>query len=151
MNTLSRALSMRYLTQSSQLYDINDHQAHFRGANWSAKKRHELPKFTQLAGCRQTLICGAKASAVQHLKVQVASYYRNVNCRSVCIQRNKDTAPFLRCMQSGRQTRLILRVAQTKLQITEVKSKPENRFSHRQGRENKITGRGWYETGKLST
>ena len=30
-----------------------------------------LFKVTQVAGCRQTLLCGAKATAAQHLKMQV--------------------------------------------------------------------------------
>ena len=65
--------------------------------------------------------------------------------------RNKDTAPFLGCMQSGKQTWLILRVAQTNLQMAEVRAKRENRFSHGENREYKIIGRGGYKTGKLRT
>ena len=81
----------------------------------------------------------------------MACYYRSLNWRSVCTGRNKDTAPFLRCMQSSKQTWLILRVAQTNLWMAEVG--PNVRIDFHMGRaeSTKLQEGGGDKTGKPRT
>ena len=102
-----------------------------------------MPKLIQLIICRlnpSSVVPKPVLSSTMPLKVQVAGYCRKLNQKK-CMYKKYRHSLFPQGHIIWSANTIYIRIAQAKLQVTEVRSKSENRFPHGQGSKNKVTGR----------